>query len=208
MESQKTLPGLVGGSGAAANPHPPLALILWPSGGLVRDIILVLAGSIFVAIMAQVSIPLPFTPVPITGQTLAVALVGALLGSKRGALALLTYLAEGAGGLPVFAGGAGGVAVFAGPTGGYLIGFLASAFVIGWLCEKGWDRRFISAVLAFLIGDSLVFLFGLSWLARFVGSEKVFALGLIPFIPGDLIKVALGALIVTSLWRSVKKKQP
>src|SRR5205823_11657589 len=94
MERQKTLPWLIGPRSGADNPHPPLALILWPSGGLIRDVILVLAGSIFIALMAQVSIPLPFTPVPITGQTLAVALVGALLGSKRGALALLTYLVE------------------------------------------------------------------------------------------------------------------
>lgn len=208
MERQKTLPGLTGVQVGADSPHPPLALILWPSGGLVRDIILLIAGSIFIALMAQVSIHLPFTPVPITGQTLGVALVGALLGSRRGTLTLLTYLAEGATGLPVFAGGAGGLGIFVGPTGGYLIGFVAAAFVVGWLCEKGWDRHFLSAVLAFLLGDSLVFLFGLPWLARFVGIEKVFALGLIPFIPGDLIKVVLAALVITSLWRSLKRKQP
>lgn len=207
MERQKSLPGLQGFQVGTDSPHPPLALILRPSGGLVRDIILILAGSVFVALMAQVSVPLPFTPVPVTGQTLGVALVGALLGSKRGTLALLTYLAEGAAGLPVFAGGARGLDKFAGPTGGYLIGFLVAAFVVGWLCEKGWDRRFLSAVPAFLLGDSMVFLFGLPWLARFVGTEKVFAMGLIPFIPGDIIKVILAALVVTGLWPSVKRKQ-
>src|SRR4051812_40379087 len=105
-------------------PHPPLALVLWPTGGWVRDITLVVVGSLFVALLAQVAIRLPFTVVPITGQTLAVALTAAVLGSKRGALALLAYLGEGAAGLPFFAGGASGLAKIMGPTGGYLIGFV------------------------------------------------------------------------------------
>jgi biotin transport system substrate-specific component len=188
-------------------PHSPLALILWPSGGLVRDITLVVGGSLFVALLAQISIPLPFTVVPITGQTLAVALTAAFLGSKRGTLALLTYLAEGAAGLPFWAGGAGGWLKLIGPTGGYLIGFVVAAFLVGFLCEKGWDRHVISAALAFLLGDAIVFVFGLLGLARFVAPNQVFAQGLFPFIPGDLIKITLAALVITGTWKVVEKRK-
>lgn len=208
MEKQKTLTGLAG-VGARNNVYyPPLALVLWPSASWFRDIILVILGSLCVALAAQVAIPLPFTPVPITGQTFAIALIGAFLGSKRGALALLTYLAEGAVGLPVLAGGASGLAKIIGPTGGYLVGFVASAFVIGWLCERGWSRRLETTALAILVGDSLVFLFGLIWLSRFPVGD-VFAQGLIPFLPGELIKVCLGTLVINGLWgRIQKRKQP
>jgi biotin transport system substrate-specific component len=187
-------------------PHPPLALVLWPSGGWVRDITLVIAGSLFVALLAQVSLPLPFTVVPITGQTLAVALAAAFLGSRRGTLALLTYLAEGAAGLPFWAGGASGWLKLVGPTGGYLIGFVVAAFVVGLLCEKGWDRHLITAALAFLLGDAIVFLFGLAGLARFVPSNQLFMQGLVPFIPGDLIKITLASLVTTGAWKIGEKK--
>ncbi len=108
-----------------------------------RDVLLVFVSSIFIALMAQVRIPLPFTPVPITGQTFAVLLIGAALGSERGAASLLVYLAEGAAGLPAFAGGTSGLAVLVGPTGGYLIGFVFAAYIIGRLAESGLDRRFL-----------------------------------------------------------------
>lgn len=209
MSKQKPLTGFPSlGEGVDYHPHPPLALILWPNGGLVRDITLVIVGSLFVALAAQVAIPLPFTPVPITGQTFAVALTGALLGSKRGALAILAYLAEGAVGLPFFAGGAGGVAVLKGATAGYLMGFVVSAFVVGWLCERGWDRRLATLALTLLIGDILIFLFGVSWLARFVGTGQAIEKGFIPFIPGDLIKIALATLVITGLWGWAKRKRP
>lgn len=198
-------------SGSDRAPHPPIALVLWPSGGWVRDVILVIAGSLFVALLAQVSIPLPFTVVPITGQTLGVALTAAALGGKRGALALLTYLGEGAVGLPFFAGGAGGYLKIAGPTGGYLIGFVIAAFVVGSLCERGWDRSIPSAALAFLIGDVLVFLVGVPWLALSLGLNLTNALatGLMPFIPGDLIKISLATLVVTGCWQAIdRRKKP
>lgn len=168
---------------------------LWQEG------LLVLGGSVLIGLMAQVAIPLPFTPVPITGQTFAVLLVGALLGSRRGALSAGLYLAEGALGLPVFAGGSGGLARLFGPTGGYLLGFVVAAGVVGWLCESGWDRRLPTAILAMLIGNGLIYLFGLPWLARFVGPERALAAGLWPFLAGDLIKIALAALALPLAWR-------
>lgn len=168
---------------------------------------LILSGSLLVAGAAQISIPLPFTPVPITGQTFAVLLVGASLGAVRGAASLLLYLAEGAVGLPFFAGGAGGFAVITRATGGYLIGFVVAAFVIGALAERGWDRRFSSATGAMLTGNVIIYLFGVTWLARFLGesalSQKVLLLGLYPFIPGDTIKLYLAAAALPAAWRLV-----
>ncbi len=110
----------------------------------VYDAALILGASLLIALSARIAVPVPFSPAPITGQTLAVLLVGALLGSRRGALSVLAYLAEGAMGLPVFAGGGAGILWLLGPTGGYLFGFIAAAFVTGWLAERGWDRRFVT----------------------------------------------------------------
>jgi len=178
-----------------------LVEIVLPGEGLWREALLVLGGSVLIALAAQVAIPLPFSPVPVTGQTFAVLLVGALLGSRRGALSLLAYLAEGAVGLPVFAGGGSGLPWLLGPTGGYLVGFVAAAFVTGWLTERGWDRRIHTTALAMLIGNGVIYLCGLPWLARFVGADRVLALGLWPFVPGDLIKLALAALALPSGWK-------
>ncbi len=175
------------------------------------DALLILSGSLFTALMAQIAIPLPFTPVPITGQTLAVLLVGAALGSRRGALSMATYLLEGALGLPVFAGGAAGLVRLRGLTGGYLLGFLAAAFITGWLAERGWDRRPSTTALAMLIGNAIIYLFGLPWLALFLGGflgpKGALALGLLPFIPGDLLKLALAAFLLPSAWWVVRSIQ-
>lgn len=165
------------------------------------DIAWVAGGTLFIALSARLAIPLPFSPVPVTGQTLAVLLMGALLGSRRGSLCLLAYLAEGALGLPVFAGGTAGPARLIGPTGGYLVGFLAAAFLVGMLAEKGWDRRVGTTFLAMLLGNVVIYAFGLPWLTRFVGSEKALALGLLPFIPGDLAKLFLATMLLPSGWK-------
>ncbi len=178
---------------------------------LAADVLLVLGGSLFTALMARITIPLPFTPVPITGQTLAVLLVGAALGSRRGALSMAAYVLEGALGLPVFAGGTAGLRRLTGPTGGYLIGFIAAAFVTGWLAERGWDRRPLWTALAMLIGNAVIYLFGLPWLAMFLGGfagpKGALALGLLPFIPGDLLKLALAAFLLPSAWWLVRNIQ-
>lgn len=181
----------------------PFALALVPAHVAWR-VALAVSGSALIALAAQVSIPLPFGPVPLTGQTFAVLLVGAALGSRLGAGTVLLYLAEGAAGLPVFApGGPPGIARFAGPTAGYLAGFVGAAFVVGWLAERGWDRRFATAVLAMLAGEVVIYAVGLPWLARFVPPERVLAAGLFPFIPGDLLKVLLAAAALPAAWRLV-----
>jgi biotin transport system substrate-specific component len=156
-----------------------------------------------VAALAQVRLPLPFTPVPLTGQTFAVLLVGAALGSRRGAAALALYLVEGLLGLPVFTGWGSGLGHLVGPTGGYLVGFIAAAFTVGWLCERKLDRRWSTALLPFLVGEVLIYLFGVPWLAVFVGSQRALAAGFWPFILGDAIKLILAALALPAAWRFV-----
>ena len=173
----------------------------WPRTGLRRDLSLAGAGSILIALLAQLEIPLQ--PVPITGQTFGVLLVGALLGSRLGAAAALTYLAWGAMGLPVFAGGSSGLARLAGPTGGYLAGFVVAAFLVGWLSERGWDRHILTTAIAMLLGTSLIYLPGIAWLSRFVGWDRVLQLGLMPFLIGDLLKVVLAALALPAGWRLI-----
>jgi biotin transporter BioY len=184
-------------------PRAPLALAWRPQTGLAGQIGLVVLGSLLVALAAQIKIPM--WPVPVTMQTLAVLLVGALLGSRLGALSMLLYLGEGLLGLPVFAGWGSGPAYFAGPTAGYLFGFVAAAFVVGWLCERGWDRKVSTAVLAMLLGNVTIYLFGLPWLARFVGVDRVLQAGLLPFIPGDILKIILAALILPAGWKLLQK---
>jgi biotin transport system substrate-specific component len=166
-------------------------------------LLLIAGGSLLVAALAQVRLPLPFTPVPLTGQTLGVLLVGAALGSRRGAASLGLYLALGLLGLPVFTGWGSGLAHLAGPTGGYLLGFILAAFVVGWLCERKLDRRWTTAIIPFLAGEILIYLCGLSWLAVFVGTERVLAAGLWPFLPGDLLKMLLAALAMPVAWRAL-----
>jgi len=166
------------------------------------DLALVLGGSLFVALSSRVAVPLPFSPVPVTGQTLAVLLVGIVLGARRGALSVLLYLTKGMMGLPVFAGGAFGVARLVGPTGGYLWGFVLATFVVGLLAERGWGRRMYSAILAMVIGNATIYLLALPWLARFVGIERVLPLGLYPFIAGDLAKAVL-ATVTLATWQKM-----
>ncbi|NOX63854.1 MAG: biotin transporter BioY [Chloroflexi bacterium] len=185
--------------------HPTLIQNLWPRTSRRVQMAQVVMGSLLVALAAQVTIPLPFSPVPITGQTFAVLLVAALLGGRGGAAALLLYLTEGALGLPVFAGGLGGPAVLLGPTAGYLYGFVVAAFVVGRLCERGWDRRLLTAAAAMLLGNAIIYGFGLPWLAAFVGAENALSLGLLPFIPGDILKLALAALSLPLGWKLLAK---
>lgn len=166
---------------------------------LMRYMLIVLSLTVLIALSARISFPIPWSSVPITGQTFAILLTGALLGSRLGALTVLAYLAEGAMGLPVFAYG-GGIAYFTGPTAGFLIGFVPMAFVVGYLCERGWDRRPWTAVLAFLAGSVVLYIFGLSWLAHFVPGGSLLSAGLYPFIPGDLTKIVLAAIALPAGW--------
>jgi biotin transport system substrate-specific component len=165
------------------------------------EILLVLGGSALMAASAWVAIPLPFSPVPVTAQTFAVLLVGSALGPRRGAAAALAYLAEGSWGLPVFAGGAAGLHVLAGPTGGYLAGFVLGAYLCGALAERGFDRNPVTTVTSMALGNVGILLPGLLWLSRFVGPDHALRLGLYPFLPGDLVKIALAAGILPLAWK-------
>jgi len=168
---------------------------------LIYNIALVMSGSILMALLAQISFRLPFSPVPITGQTFGVLILGALLGSKRGAAAMLVYILEGGIGLPVFASGTAGLAVLAGPTGGYIMGFVFAAFVVGYLGEKNWDRHFVSTVGMMLLGTAIIYTTGIIWLLQFVPSAQVFQLGLLPFLPGGLLKILVAALLLPGGWK-------
>ncbi len=170
-----------------------------------RDLTLIVLGALFVAALAQVEIPLPFTPVPITGQTFGVLLVGAALGSKRGAASLASYLAMGMLGLPFFAGGAHGLSIVLGATGGYLIGFIAAAYVVGLLAERGLERNVRTSILPFLAGTIIIYACGVTWLAVVLGSfGKALAAGLLPFLVGDAIKLVAASLALPAAWKFVR----
>ncbi len=166
------------------------------------DFVLIVAGTLLITLCARIAIVLPFSPVPVTGQTFAVLITGALLGARRGCLSVLLYIMQGVLGLPVFSMGRAGFVILLGPTGGYLVGFIAAAYVVGLLAEKGWDRWVVTAVLAMVIGSIVMYAFGLLWLSNFAGSIKAaLALGLYPFIPGDLFKIVLAAALLPSGWK-------
>jgi biotin transport system substrate-specific component len=184
-----------------------LADVLVPQQTILRQALLVLGAVTFVALSAQVRFGLPFTPVPVTGQTFAVLLSGALLGSRLGAVSLSSYWAIGACGLPVFNGWGGGWAAASGPTGGYVVGFIGAAFAVGWFAERGWDRgRWV--IVPLLIGNVILYVPGLLWLARFVGPHAVWQTGLWPFLPGDLFKLVAAAITLPAGWTVVERFQP
>lgn len=168
------------------------------------DTMLVLTGSILIAVSAKIAFPIPFSPVPVTGQTFAVLLLGALLGSRRGILAVLAYIAEGISGMPVFTGAGAGFAYLVGPTGGYIAGFAAAAGITGLLAEKGWDRNVLTTAIAMAAGSAAIYLFGVTWLSLFAGGKAV-SLGLIPFIPGDIVKIVLAAIILPAGWKLIRR---
>ena len=169
------------------------------------DAALVVLSSAFVALMAQIQIPL--WPVPLTLQTLGVLFSGAVLGSRRGTLSMLLYVAEGLVGLPVFAGGASGVTQLLSPTGGYLVGFVVAGGVVGWLAERGWDRRLIWTALAMIIGNLVIYALGVTWLAIYLGDlQRALVSGALIFVPGDLIKIAVAALALPGGWALAKRR--
>jgi biotin transport system substrate-specific component len=184
-----------------------LKLAIFPGSGLLTDVLLVLAGTGFVALAAQVKIDLSFTPVPITGQTFAVVLVGASLGALLGLASLGLYLFVGALGAPVYADGQHGWDVLTGPTGGYIVGFVVAACLTGFLAQQRWDRRFSSAVAAMLTGNVVIYLFGLPWLAAKIdaGLEDTLEAGLYPFVVGDLLKLYLAGALLPLAWRFVAR---
>lgn len=173
----------------------------------------VVGFALLTAAAAQLTIPLGFTPVPLTGQTFAVLLSGAVLGSQRGALSQLLYVALGAVGLPFYAGAEGGWQAATGSTAGYLVGFVVAAFIVGAMAERGQDRRFPTALPAFLAGTVIVYTFGSLWLARSLGvplaaeagEPSAIAYGVAPFLVGDLIKAVAAGLLLPATWRLVER---
>ena len=181
------------------------------SSALVRDLVLILCGTAIVSGLAQISIP--WYPVPFTGQTLAVLLVGGVLGSVRGGLALFAYFAIGALGAPIFTEQSGGWDIITGATGGYIIGFILAAAVVGWLAERGADRRVMSMVGVLLLGNIIIYAFGVPWLASWApagdgvafGWSQAYKTGVQPFILGDLVKLAFAAALLPAGWALLQK---
>lgn len=166
----------------------------------VYDAALIVGGSLFIGLCAQLAIHVG--PVPITAQTFAVLMTGALLGRQRGSLCVLAYIIEGLAGLPVFALGRSGFAVLLSPTGGYLVGFVAAAYVTGLLAQNRWDRRFTTTVLAMTLGSAVMYTFGLGWLCCLMGINRtVLTVGLYPFIVGDILKIVLAAVVLPAGWK-------
>ncbi len=190
-----------------------LALAASPSAARSRigwRVLLAFAGSWLVAGLAQIEIKLPFTPVPITGQTLGVLLVGASLGAGLGGISMALYLAQGAIGLPFFSGGDSGAEFLrlSAVTGGYLWGFVLSAVVVGRLAERGWDRSIRSSIGAMFLGEVVLYLVAISWLMQAIDVPlgEALALGLAPFVVGDTIKLLFAAGLLPAGWRLVGKR--
>jgi biotin transporter BioY len=171
-----------------------------------RSVSLVVAFSLLTALAAQIVIPIG--PVPITGQTFAVLLTGALLGSRLGAMAMIVYLIEGASGLPFFHSGLSGLGHLFGQTGGYLVAFPAAAFITGAFAENGWDKRFWTAAVAMAVGSVVILLAGMAWFAVLTQSSLVvaFKLSVAPYIIGDIIKILLAAAALPAGWALLKRK--
>ena len=196
---------------AVAVRHFSIAAQLWPEradgySGVPRAIILIALGTALLTLSAKFSLPLPY--VPMTLQTLVVLMIGAAYGWRLGCATVIAYLAEGAFGLPVFAGPAGGLAPLLGPTAGYLFGFVAAAFVTGWLSERGWDRSVPLLFVAMGLGHFIILAAGFGWLAFGVklGVEKAWFVGIAPFLAASLIKNALGAALVPAIRRLLDRR--
>jgi biotin transport system substrate-specific component len=191
-------------SSLATQPRVTLVDVLLPrSRSWLFDILMVVVFSAFVALSARVAIP--WWPVPMTLQPLAVLFTGAVLGSRRGVLALALYLAEGAVGLPVFAGGAG-IAYMLGPTGGYLVSYPVAAGLVGWLAERGWDRKLAWTAAAMTLGLLVIYAFGVVWLVGFLGELwTALVQGMLIFIPGDLVKIAIATLALPGGWALARR---
>ena len=188
---------------------------LWPwqdaqaqsVSNILRGAMLAVIGSLVLTLSAKVNVP--FYPVPLSMQTFAVLVIGTAYGWKLGAATVLLYLAEGAVGLPVFASTPErgiGLAYMFGPTGGYLIGFAVAAALIGWLCERGWDRTFAWLLAAMFLGHIIILAYGMTWLASQIGFEKAWAFGIAPFYLATILKTLLGAAFIKGAWTFAERR--
>ncbi len=185
----------------------PLVLADLVPGALVRDVLLVVGTAGLVGLLAQVSVHLSFTPVPVTGQTLGVLLGTTALGWRRGGAAMALYAVAGLAGVPWFAGHSSG---YVGASYGYVVGFVLCAVVCGWLAERGADRSILRCVPAMVAGEVVLYAVGVAWLgvSLHVGAAKAIALGLTPFLAGDAIKAALAAVLLPGAWKLVGRRRP
>lgn len=190
-----------------ATKHPPIAAVAWPDHSVTRNIVLSLGGALLLALSAKLPIPLAPTslfPVPVTLQTLVVLVLGTAFGWRLGGATILLYFSLGALGLPVFAQGGGIHHLWTAPTAGYLHGFFFAALLMGWLAELGLDRSGTRLFPAMLAGHVVIYLFGLMWLASYVGMNAAFTIGFKPFVLADILKCALGAQLLPMAWRALK----
>lgn len=169
------------------------------------DMLLVIGASALIAIAAQVAIPLPFTPVPLTLQPLAVIFLGAALGSTRGAAAATLYLLEGFAGLPVFSQGHGGAVWLVGATAGYLYSYPFAAWLAGFVSERGWGSSVVRSITGMLAALAVIYIGGWSWLAILTDAQTAFTAGIAPFIVADIVKVGVGAALLPYAQRIVRK---
>jgi biotin transport system substrate-specific component len=174
----------------------------------VTQISLILTGTVFLALMAQISFPIPGSPVPFTGQTLGVLLLGTAYGASLGFSTMAFYLLMGILGAPIFASGSHGLEKIVGATGGYLVGMLISTLVLGALAGRKWDQKIKTVIPTMIIGNSIVFAFGLIWLHQYTGQSWAwtFEKGLTPFIFGELLKIAIASTTLPVVWRFVSKR--
>ncbi|PZR54307.1 biotin transporter BioY [Xylanimonas oleitrophica] len=189
------------------HPAPAVLADLLPAGtrarAIARDVALVAGLALLTALAAQVRVPVPGLPVPVTGQTFAVLLGAAALGPVRGALAQVLYIGVGVAGMPVFTGGASGWEVIVGASGGYIVGFVLASLAVGALARRGADRRVLGAAGAYAVGTLTVYAVGVPWLAVVAGMDPAQALwgGLAVFLPGDVLKAVLAAALLPAAWR-------
>ena len=180
---------------------------IFPRVSVLTDVLLVFGGALFVALFAQISIPLPFTPVPITGQTFAVLLVAGALGTVCGTASMGLYMLMGMVGMPVYADRMHGLEVIKGASGGYIVGFLVAGLVVGFLADRGWDQKFSSSVTMMLTGNVFIFVIGVIWLQQVLHTDLADTLkyGLYPFVPGEIVKLYLAGALLPGAWALVRR---
>jgi biotin transport system substrate-specific component len=186
----------------------PLRALVIPRSNALSNSILVVGGVGFLSALAQIAIPVPGSPVPVTGQTLGVLLVGTTYGASLGFVTFATYLLAGIAGAPIFAGQSFGIEKVTGATGGYLVGMLVTTFVLGLFANKRFDQKFATALPSMLIGTAIVFTFGLFWLHQFTGKDWGWTIsaGLTPFVIGETLKILIAGTSLPIVWRLVNRK--
>ena len=188
-----------------------LRATVFPRSSALTQVLFVAAGVAFISLLAQIAIPVPGSPVPVTGQTLAVLLIGTTYGARLGVLTFATYLLAGIAGAPIFAPSATsanhGIDRLIGATGGYLVGMLVASLVLGYLADRKADQKFRTSFPALLLGDVIIFTFGLLWLQQTLDLSwsKTIAAGFTPFILGEALKIAITATSLPLIWRRISR---